>query len=43
VAVALQEQILDEDETIPADETDWQVDLVVVGDGKIFKKEGSPN
>lgn len=43
MAVALQEQILDEGEDIPVDETDWLVDLVVVGDGKIFKKEGYSN
>lgn len=38
VAVALKEQVV-EDGRIPTGETDWKMDMVLVGDGRCIKEE----
>ncbi|KAI9830693.1 MAG: hypothetical protein M1826_004522 [Phylliscum demangeonii] len=37
VALALHEQVLAEPQTIPADHLDWQMDVVIVGDGRMLQ------
>jgi len=38
VGVALREQILRTPEFVPTSETDWKLDLIVVGDGEVIQK-----
>ena len=39
VGLALKEQVLPEGESVPVDSTDWNVDILVVGDGRIIHKD----
>ncbi len=39
VGLALNEQLLPIGESVPADETDWTVDALVLGDGSVLQPE----
>jgi len=37
VGLALNEQLLPADETVPTDSTDWQLDAILLGDGTFLQ------
>ena len=38
VGLALQEQLLPQDQTVPVGSTDWSLDALAVGDGTILRR-----
>ena len=39
VGLALKEQLLPDEDSVPADDTDWRLDALVLGDGKVLLPE----
>jgi 5-formyltetrahydrofolate cyclo-ligase len=40
VGLALNEQLLPAGEPVPTDSTDWPIDGLIAGDGRIIRREG---
>lgn len=38
VALAFKEQVLNRDMTVPTDESDWSIDIILTGDGRCLRK-----
>jgi len=39
VGLALKEQLLPDEDSVPADDTDWRLDALVLGDGNVLLPE----
>ncbi len=40
VGLALNEQVLPEEDTVPMDSSDWRIDALITGDGKLIRARG---